>query len=133
MRIVLDTNVLVSGLLSHGGPPSLILDLVEAGRLKVLYDDRVMLEYREVLARPRFSFSAESVAAIIELLEETGERTAAAPLDVELRDPDDLPFLEVAVRGKADALVTGNTRHFPAEYSGVPILSPAAFLAFLMS
>ena len=133
MRVVLDTNVLVSGLLSESGPPGLILDMAEGGRLSVLYDDRVMAEYRDVLGRPHFPFRAEAVAAILALFVEKGERVEPVPLAVELPDPDDLPFLEVAVAGRADALVTGNGRHFPPARCAVPVLSPAAFLAVLMS
>ena len=52
IRVVLDTNVLVSGLLSEHGPPGLIVDLVFAGELALVYDARLLAEYRDVLVRP---------------------------------------------------------------------------------
>ncbi len=55
MRIVVDTNVLVSGLLNPYGSPGRILDLVLSGRIQVLYDDRILEEYQDVLARPQLA------------------------------------------------------------------------------
>ena len=59
MRIVLDTNVLVSGLLNPDGAPGRLLDLILGGRLQILYDDRILGEYSDVLARPQFGFRQE--------------------------------------------------------------------------
>lgn len=131
MRIVLDTNVLVSGLRSPGGPPGRILDLITLGRVVVIYDDRIIAEYRDVLARPKLRLEPVETEAILELIERDGILLAAPPLAIEIPDPKDLPFLEVAVAGHADALVTGNHRDFvPARASvSVPILAPVAFLA----
>lgn len=112
MRIVLDTNVLVSGLLSPGGPPGRIVDLVAAARVTVAHDDRILSEYRAVLARPRLGIEPSEAAAVLDVIAYEGLYLSASPLDVELPDPDDLPFLEVAVGAVADALVTGNARHF---------------------
>lgn len=131
MRIVLDTNVLVSGLLSPTGPPGRILDLLTSGRLQLLYDDRILLEYRAVLARPRLRIEPAEAEAILDLIERDGSLIPAAPLPLELPDPDDLPFLEVAIASAAAALVTGNERHFRplnGEH-GVAVQNPASFLA----
>jgi putative PIN family toxin of toxin-antitoxin system len=130
VRIVLDTNVLVSGLLSPGGPPGRILDLAATRAVVVLYDDRVMAEYREVLTRPHFSFGVGRAAALLEFVQLEGELVPSPPLAITLPDPDDLPFLEVAAAGFADALVTGNRRHF-APITGthdVRVLSPMEFI-----
>ena len=54
MRIVVDTNVLVSGLLSPHGPPGRMVDGIVAEELVVLFDDRILDEYRDVLGSPRF-------------------------------------------------------------------------------
>jgi putative PIN family toxin of toxin-antitoxin system len=130
VRIVLDTNVLVSGLLSPQGPPGRILDLVTAGDVAVLYDDRILAEYREVLARPRFRFATSQRAAVLDFIEAEGELVPSPPLAVTLPDPDDLPFLEVATAGAADALVTGNQRHFTpvAGAHEVRVLAPTEFI-----
>jgi uncharacterized protein len=69
-------------------------------------------------------------AAVLDLLQHDGIHVVAPPLDVELPDPDDLPFLEVAEAAAADALVTGNERHFRPRRGRheVIVLSPGAFL-----
>ncbi|HEU0016709.1 MAG TPA: putative toxin-antitoxin system toxin component, PIN family [Longimicrobium sp.] len=129
MRVVLDTNVVVSGLLSPGGPSGRILDLVAGGKLTVVYDDRIIGEYEEVLARPRLAIPVEIAATLLALIERTGVLVPAAPLHVPIPDVDDLPFLEVAAEGAA-VLITGNRRHFDEAASsvGVTVVSPAEFL-----
>ncbi|MGH7543016.1 MAG: putative toxin-antitoxin system toxin component, PIN family [Gemmatimonadota bacterium] len=129
MKVVLDTNVLVSGLLNPHGSPGRIVDAVLEGRVRPLFDDRVLGEYREVLARPKFAFDSEDVGHFLDYLEATGEPVVAVPLDVSLPDPDDVPFLEVASAGRA-SLITGNRDHFkPVRGShDVRVLPPDAFL-----
>jgi putative PIN family toxin of toxin-antitoxin system len=112
LRIVLDTNVLVSGILSPHGPPGRIVDLAVRGDLRVHFDDRILAEYREVLGRPKFDLNPDDVAQVLGQLERTGEAVSAPPLAVTLTDEDDVPFLEVAVAGGVDALVTGNGADF---------------------
>jgi putative PIN family toxin of toxin-antitoxin system len=131
VRIVLDTNVLVSGLLNPHGAPGRVLDAVLAGTHVLLLDDRVRAEYAEVLERPRFGFAPTDVAALLKGLESCAESLVAPPLAVALPDPDDRPFLEVAVAGRADTLVTGNPRHYPIGRTGLElrIVTPAQFLA----
>jgi uncharacterized protein len=126
MRLVVDTNVLVSALLSPHGPPAQVLRLLLQGDLVPLYDDRILAEYRAVLSRPKFAFTPGDVGTLLEGLAGGGETVFAKPLPLELPDPDDLPFLEVAVAGRADALVTGNHRHYQPTRGRhrIEILSP---------
>ncbi len=129
MKIVLDTNVLVSGLLNPYGPPGRIVQLVADGKLSLCFDARIIAEYRDVLLRPVFSFREEHVGALIEQIRAGGISTASAPLPRPLPDPDDEAFLEASISGIADCLVTGNSRHFPARLRcGVEVVSPAEFL-----
>ena len=130
MRIVLDANVVVSGTLSPHGPPGRIVDLAVRGDLHLLYDDRILAEYREVLARPKFDLNPDDVAQVVGQLDRTGEAVSAAPLSVTLEDEDDVPFLEVAVAGAADALVTGNATDFKAVRGSheVRVISPRELL-----
>jgi len=132
VRIVLDTNVVVSGLLSAFGPPAQIVDLVSAGDLGLVVDDRILAEYEDVLRRPELGLDRWDVGDFL-MLVEMAEMCIGAPLPRPLPDPSDAPFLEVAIAGAVDALVTGNARHF-APYSGrlvIPIVSPKAFLDLL--
>jgi len=134
MKIVLDTNVVVSGLLSPFGPPGEIMRLVSAGEISLCLDARVLTEYAEVLARPKFAFDQDAIAALLDLISHEGQTVAAAPLPVSLPDPDDNPFLEIALSGMAAYLVTGNLAHFPIELRlGVEVVSPAEFVAALRS
>lgn len=113
MRVVIDTNVLVSGLLSPYGASAQILRMTVAGSLDLLYDARIISEYREVLSRPKFSFEKSKVDTLIEFIEHYGIPVAGIPLPMHLPDVDDEVFLEVALSGKAECLITGNIAHYP--------------------
>ena len=130
MRIVLDTNIVVSGLLQSQGNPAKVLTLALAGAIQPCHDKRILAEYAEVLARPRFKFDPELVREVLNKLETDGlavEATGDQPL--ELPDADDEPFLAVALAGNADFLVTGNLVHFPKEKRrGCAVVSPAEFM-----
>ena len=129
MKIVLDTNVLVAGLLSPFGPCGDIMRMVSSGGLTLCVDARVLTEYREVLERPKFGFDRDKIASILDYIEHHSWVAASAPLSFSLPDPDDEPFLEIAVSGEAEYLITGNMVHFPSEqYQGVAIVSPSEFL-----
>jgi uncharacterized protein len=128
MNIVLDTNVLVSALLSPFQAPGRILDLILTGELNIVFDDRVMAEYRAVLLRPKFGFDRRSVEELLDECAGTGHFTTAPPLRLDLPDPADAMFIELAFAAQVP-LVTGNTRHFPSDRNqGILVLSPAAFL-----
>jgi putative PIN family toxin of toxin-antitoxin system len=115
IRIVLDTNVLVSGLLKRTSLPGLILDYIFAGVLIVVMEARLMDEYQRVLGRPRLQIPAAEAGQILTFLAAHGEWIIPLRLIPEpdfVPDPTDLPFAEAAVAGCARALVTGNPRHF---------------------
>ena len=130
MRVVIDTNVLVSGVINPHGPPGRIVDAALAEAVAVLYDDRIMSEYRSVLTRPAFGFLRADVDALVDFIELAGEPTRAQHLAVVLPDPADLPFLEVAAGGGTDALVTGNVKHFKPQRGRhhADVCTPADFL-----
>lgn len=130
MRIVLDTDVLVSGLHNPRGTPGRIVDLVLGGEIRLLYDDRILGKYLDVLARPELEIDSSLAQTIVGHVRQSGERVTALPLPADtLPDPDDLPSAEVAASGAAEALVTGNPRHFAKwKRQGNPVLSPAQWL-----
>ena len=78
-----------------------MLDLVLAGRIAVLFDDRLMGEYREVLTRPKFAVMVEDIDVVLGCFASEGHPVAAEPLQATIANPGDLPFLEVAVTGSA--------------------------------
>lgn len=131
MKVVVDTNVLVSGLLSPFGPPGEIVRMIASGTLRVCLDARILTEYGEVLARPKFRFNPEQSQVLREQIKTEGLSVAGDPLPARLPDPTDEPFLEAAVAGEAECLITGNTKHFPsAKRQGAAVLSPSEFLDY---
>jgi len=134
LKIVLDTNVLVSGILSPNGPPAAVLRALLTERVSLCFDERMVSEYRDVLTRSKFSFDREAVEELISFLEAAGTPTLAAPLPVTLPDPWDQMFIEVAVASQADFLVTANLKHFPEEaQAGVSVVSPRTFLEVMLT
>jgi len=130
MRIVLDTNVLVSSLLSPFGPPAQVVRMVTSGVLTLCLDARVLTEYEEVLGREKFQFDPDAVAALLDYVVFLGHTVASSPLPAPLPDPKDEAFLEIALAGGAEYLVTGNGSHFPETLcEGIRVVSPAGFLA----
>lgn len=133
MRVVMDTNVLVSALLTRNGVPARVLAHLLSGRPVLLADSRILAEYRRVVPRPRFRLSSAVIADVLSTIDASALMIDAVPLGVLLPDPDDLPFLEVAAAGGAHALVTGNARHFVPERGahGVRVVSPREALELL--
>jgi putative PIN family toxin of toxin-antitoxin system len=132
VRLVFDTNVLVSVLLTPGGTSDRALRAAVAMRATFLYDARMLAEYRAVLGRPKFraAIAPPMIERMISALITSGENIDALSSDLGLPDPDDTPFLEVALTGRADALVTGNARHFHPSH-GITVVSPSGLLKLL--
>lgn len=128
MRIVIDTNVLVSGVLSAGGPPGWIVEAIIAGDLQPVFDRAILSEYGDVLERREFQKARIRAAEILAAVAESSLVVSAPPWLFKLPDPDDAPFLAVAAFADC-SLVTGNLKHFPARSrGGVPVLSPRQFV-----
>ena len=131
MKIVLDTNVLAFGLLTPFGSSGEIVRMVSAGILILQYDSRILLEYHEVLYRPKFQFDKEHIDTFLAYVKQNGQVIPASPLKQSLPDPDDVPFLEITIAGRAECLITGNKSHFPRQsLQGMKILSPSEFIDF---
>ncbi len=130
MKIVIDTNVVVSGLLKSQGNPTQVLTLALAGAVQVCHDKIILAEYAEVLGRPRFEFDPKRVREVLAKFEADGMVVdASAHSDLDLPDPDDEPFLAVALAASVDFLVTGNLSDYPPnKRRGCAVVSPAAFM-----
>ena len=129
MRIVLDTNVLVSALLKPGSKPARILRLVLQGEIDVVTSEAILSEYTEVLSRPKFHLDPQLVQTILEILRSRSIHAPALPLSLDLPDGQDEAFLEAALAAGADALVTGDKNHFPRGLCrGQKVMSPDEFL-----
>lgn len=134
MRVLFDTNVLVSALWKPGSVPDEALSLAWERGVRALYDARVLAEYRSVLARSKFARieRARVEALLAKLLAHGEEVHAVAPWSGPLADEDDRAFVEVALAGRAEVLVTGNLKDFPGDL-GFQVQPPAMLLAALAS
>lgn len=130
MKLVLDTNVLVSGLLTPFGPCGEIVRMLTSGVFVPCVDARILLEYDDVLRRPRFGFDPAQVEVVMAYMRHLAQPYATMPLRRSLPDDDDAPFLEVAIAAQVDGLITGNQAHFPPDRRmGVRVITPRDFLA----
>jgi uncharacterized protein len=125
MKIVLDTNVFVSALINPNGFPASILNLIISDDVKILFDNRIIDEYRHVLSRKKFNFKEHHYIPLLDFISEYGLFVIAKPTNSKFLDEDDRVFYEVAISGNADYLVTGNTKHFPNEKL---IITPTKFI-----
>jgi putative PIN family toxin of toxin-antitoxin system len=129
IRAVVDTNILVSALLSPQGPPAqvLLMAIVEPDiRLCVSAD--VFAEYEEVIRRPRLHRSEAEIEAILRAVRAEAFWVKPATKVYACSDPDDDIFLECAQTADAHYLVTGNTKHFPAKWGNTQVVTARQFL-----
>lgn len=129
MIVVIDTNVLVSSLLSTSGNEAKLVDLVQRLALDVAVSPAILTEYEKILRRPKFRFHAFTI-------ERTMEFFSTVPLRVEpiarlTLSPDDSDnrFLECAEAARANFLVTGNKRHFPAHHGKTKVVTAREFFS----
>ena len=123
MNVVIDTNVLVSSLWSKNGTCSKILYKVLNYDLTIVYDQRIISEYKIVLERPKFGFTKDEVKSIIDFIKNEGLCIVPNPLNIEFIDESDKKFYEVAKTMNCK-LITGNKKHFPDEKD---VLLPGEF------
>lgn len=129
-RLVLDINVVLSALLFHAGTLSWLRGAWRPGRLRPLASRDTMVELIRVVSYPKFKLTTDEQRDLLDDYLpccETVTIPAPPPVVPECRDPFDRPFLELALAGRADALVTGDADLLAlVESFAVPILSPAA-------
>lgn len=126
----MDTNVLVSSLLSSSGPPRIIFRLFLAGKFDWLVNDLILAEYEEVLSRKEFSIKWTEAIRALEFIRFYAVHVPYVPEAMDVPDLGDLPFILCARQGKADVLVTGNQKHFPPSLcQGFEVFSPVDFIS----
>ncbi|WP_420442351.1 putative toxin-antitoxin system toxin component, PIN family [Candidatus Palauibacter sp.] len=131
-RVVLDTNVLISAVLTQTGPPRRVVDLVRADNGIVLFSDETFAELRHRILGSKFDpyVGRESRAAFVALLAAVAEWVPIAGARLGCRDPTDDKILETALMGRADHLVTGDRDLLAmSPFHGILIITPARFLA----
>lgn len=131
IKVVLDTNIVISALIKADSDPALILALIFEGQIRLCLTEDIFIEYEGVLSREKFQrLDQDSVKKALSGLKKMSRwAVPSTPVDVLKIDPDDNKFLQCASEAKADYLITGNKKHFPMAHYGVTkILSPRDFI-----
>jgi putative PIN family toxin of toxin-antitoxin system len=133
MQVVLDTNVFISAVL--GGRLRAIINEWKAGGFTLIVSEAIVREYLIVVNRPKFKVSAAEITAATDYLLATAEFvTPAETIRVISADPTDNKFLEAALEGKANCIVSGDSNLLELKtFRGIPILSTREFIARLKS
>ena len=127
MRVVLDTNILISACWKPGGLEQQVLDLGLYGSFTLVVSAAVWDEYVEVLQRPKFVKLQPRVEALLHRLRDVVLRVEpATTLDL-ATDPDDNRLLECAATAQAQYLITGNLKDYPLDWPGARIVNARQF------
>lgn len=116
MFAVIDTNVFVSALITKNpaSPTRLVYDYIDSGDIIPLYNDEIIAEYKDVLSRPKFKLSQETINMLLSLVVENGISSDRYAYSEQMIDEKDRVFYEVSLSIEDSFLVTGNLKHFPA-------------------
>jgi uncharacterized protein len=128
IRVVIDTNVLVSALLTSGGLPEAVIDLAISGEVQWFASESVLAEYEDVLKRPRLAIDSGKAADAMDRIRANVSVVSPAVRVAAASDPDDNQFLECAEATQSHFLVTGNIRHFPEVWKDTRIVTPREFI-----
>lgn len=128
IRVVLDTNIVVSALLQPLGPSAQVFLLALGDTVQMCVSGSIFAEYEEVIRRPRLCRTEETILAALETIRTKAFWVKPSDPVRACSDPDDDVFLECAQAGSASYLVTGNVRDFPARWVGTEVVTPRRFL-----
>lgn len=128
IRVVIDTNVLVSALLKPSGLEALVLLLCLRGTIVLYISPPILAEYQRVLYKPKLKFTPPIVEDFLRRLGTACELVHPVDTVTEAKDEPDNRFLECAQASRADFLVTGNRRHFPKTWRSTSIVNSREFL-----
>lgn len=131
IRVVLDTNVVISAHLKSEGFERHALDLVLAGKLQLVASELILAEYAGVLARPKFSISRKRLARSMALIRDSAQIVSQSRKLAIANDPADNRFLECAEAARVDYLVTGNKRHFPLRWRQTSVVNARELIEWI--
>jgi len=128
LRLVLDTNIIVSAALRLDGLQRTVLVVALTKPARLYVSDALLVEYRRVLARPELKIRKGLRQQLLQLIRSQARNVAMVrPLRL-AEDPDDDKFLECADTAGADYLVTGNQQHFPKFWKKTKVITPREFI-----
>jgi putative PIN family toxin of toxin-antitoxin system len=132
IRVVIDTNILVSALLQPEGLPAAVLMLALSGEAKLCVSNGVFAEYDEVIRRPHFKRPRDVIEGTLQSIRKLGRWVKPSVRVKECTDRDDNIFLECAQAAEADYLVTGNGRHFPERSKKTKVIGARELIEILI-
>jgi uncharacterized protein len=113
VRVVLDTNILVSAAWKPDGLEAKLVAMAAAQTLEWIVSEQIIAEYREVLTRPKFTKIRAVADAVLQLVETKAMPIVAPEICEVAKDPDDNRFLDAAIASDAQFLITGNLQDYP--------------------
>jgi putative PIN family toxin of toxin-antitoxin system len=129
LRLVLDTNVVISAALKLDGLQRTVFLLAISKPARLYVSEAILAEYAMVLARPELRIRRGLQMQFLDLIENRARVVSPARRLRAARDPDDDKFLECADGARADYLVTGNLRHFPRFWKATKVVSAREFVS----
>jgi uncharacterized protein len=131
LRLVIDTNVLISAAIKPAGLQRTVLLLAITKPARLYVSRPIIEEYSEVLARPELNIRKGLRRRLLQLIKNHSNTVATTRRLEVAGDPDDNMFLECADAARADYLVTGNLKHFPRFWKKTKIITPREFIGLV--
>ena len=131
LRLVIDTNEVVSAALKPEGLQRTVLLLAMTKSVRWYVSEAIVAEYALVLARPELKIRGSSRQQLPQLIKNHARVVVSSRMAQITSDPDDNIFVECADAAHADYLVTGNQRHFPKFWKNTKIISSTEFLSVI--
>ena len=131
VRLVLDTNIVVSALLKDGGIQRTVLRLALAKPARWYVSDPILTEYAQVLGRPELKIRRPALRQFLDIVMARGHIVVPSRTLQVTPDPSDNKFIECADAARADYLITGNARHFPKFWKNTKIITSREFLSLV--
>ena len=131
LRLVIDTNILVSAALKPDGLQRTVLVLALTKPARLYITKAILAEYPEVLARPEFKIRSGLRQQLLQLIKNRAQLVNPLRALQGAKDPDDNKFLECADLARADYLITGNQRHFPKFWKKTKVITSHEFISIV--
>lgn len=131
LRLVVDTNVVVSAALKPKGLQRTVVLLAMTKPARWYVSDSILSEYATVLARPELKIRKSLRQQLLQLIKNHAHLVTPSRLGQVTSDPGDNMFIECADRARADYLVEGNQRHFPKFWKKTKVISSSEFLSVI--
>src|SRR5258708_37979570 len=131
LRLVLDTNIIVSAAIKPEGLQRTVLLLAMMRPERLYVSEPLLSEYRMVLSRPEFKIQKGLRLQLLQQIKDVSRFVSPSSQIRVTPDPDDNIFLECADAARADYLVTGNLRHFPKFWKQTKIVSSREFITMI--